>query len=79
MNVILLVEVVCPLIICTLLCCERLGPINTSNPFIEGALDADDAGDEAEQPTRDPHTLALGFLLRLRRTGWLAEQAFLKK
>ena len=32
------------------------------------ALDADDAGDEAEQPTRDPHTLALGFLLRLRRT-----------
>ena len=33
------------------------------------ALDADDAGDEAEQPTRDPHTLALGFLLRLRRTG----------
>ena len=38
------------------------------------ALDADDAGDEAEQPTRDPHTLALGFLLRLRRTGWLAEQ-----
>ena len=35
------------------------------------ALDADDAGDEAEQPTRDPHTLALGFLLRLRRTGWL--------
>ena len=22
------------------------------------ALDADDAGDEAEQPTRDPHTLA---------------------
>ena len=38
------------------------------------ALDADDAGDEAEQPPRDPHTLALGFLLRLRRTGWLAEQ-----
>ena len=38
------------------------------------ALDADDAGDEAEQPTRDPHTLALGFLLRLRRTGWLEEQ-----
>ena len=38
------------------------------------ALDADDAGDEAEQPTRDPHLLALGFLLRLRRTGWLAEQ-----
>lgn len=38
------------------------------------ALDADDAGDEAEQPTRDSHTLALGFLLRLRRTGWLAEQ-----
>ena len=38
------------------------------------ALDADDAGDEAEQPTRDPHTLALGFLLRLRRTGWLTEQ-----
>mgnify|MGYP000109638696 FL=1 len=31
------------------------------------ALDADDAGDEAEQPTRDPH-------LRLRRTGWLEEQ-----
>lgn len=38
------------------------------------ALDADDAGDEDEQPTRDPHTLALGFLLRLRRTGWLEEQ-----
>ena len=38
------------------------------------ALDADDAGDEAEQPTRDPHLLALGFLLRLRRTGWLEEQ-----
>ena len=38
------------------------------------ALDADDAGDEAEQPTRDPHTLAVGFLLRLRRTGWLEEQ-----
>ena len=38
------------------------------------ALDADDAGDEAEQPTRDPHALALGFLLRLRRTGWLTEQ-----
>ena len=37
------------------------------------ALDADDAGDEAEQPTRDPHLLALGFLLRLRRTGWLEE------
>ena len=34
-------------------------------------LDADGAGDEEEQPTRDPHTLALGFLLRLRRTGWL--------
>mgnify|MGYP000900703657 CR=1 FL=1 len=29
------------------------------------ALDADDAGDEAEQPTRDPHTLALStHLLR---------------
>ena len=38
------------------------------------ALDADGAGDEEEQPTRDPHTLAVGFLLRLRRTGWLAEQ-----
>ena len=38
------------------------------------ALDADGAGDEDEQPTRDPHTLALGFLLRLRRTGWLEEQ-----
>ena len=38
------------------------------------ALDADDAGDEAEQLTRDPHLLALGFLLRLRRTGWLEEQ-----
>ena len=38
------------------------------------ALDADDAGDEAEQPTRDPHLLALGFLLQLRRTGWLEEQ-----
>ena len=38
------------------------------------ALDADGAGDEDEQPTRDPHTLAVGFLLRLRRTGWLAEQ-----
>jgi len=38
------------------------------------ALDADGAGDEEEQPTRDPHTLALGFLLRLRRTGWLEEQ-----
>ena len=37
------------------------------------ALDADDAGDEAEQPTRDPHTLALGFLLRLRRTGALQD------
>ena len=37
-------------------------------------LDADGAGDEEEQPTRDPHTLALGFLLRLRRTGWLEEQ-----
>ena len=35
------------------------------------ALDADGAGDEDEQPTRDPHLLALGFLLRLRRTGWL--------
>ncbi len=35
------------------------------------ALDADGAGDEDEQPTRDPHTLAVGFLLRLRRTGWL--------
>ena len=40
------------------------------------ALDADDAGDEAEQPTRDPHTLALGFLLRLRRTGWLVLPRF---
>ena len=29
------------------------------------ALDADGAGDEEEQPTRDPHTLAVGFLLRL--------------
>ena len=38
------------------------------------ALDADDAGDEAAPPTRDPHVLALGFLLRLRRTGWLEEQ-----
>ncbi len=38
------------------------------------ALDADGAGDEEEQPTRDPHTLALGFLLRLRHTGWLEEQ-----
>ena len=38
------------------------------------ALDADGAGDEDEQPTRDPHTLAVGFLLRLRRTGWLEEQ-----
>ena len=38
------------------------------------ALDADGAGDEEEQPTRDPHTLAMGFLLRLRRTGWLEEQ-----
>ena len=38
------------------------------------ALDADGAGDEDEQPTRDPHLLALGFLLRLRRTGWLEEQ-----
>ena len=38
------------------------------------ALDADGAGDEEEQPTRDPHTLAVGFLLRLRRTGWLEEQ-----
>ena len=28
------------------------------------ALDADGAGDEEEQPTRDPHTLAVGFLLR---------------
>ena len=37
------------------------------------ALDADGAGDEEEQPTRDPHTLAMGFLLRLRRTGWLEE------
>ena len=37
-------------------------------------LDADGAGDEEEQPTRDPHTLALGFLLRLLRTGWLEEQ-----
>ena len=37
------------------------------------ALDADGAGDEDEQPTRDPHTLAVGFLLRLRRTGWLEE------
>ena len=27
------------------------------------ALDADGAGDEEEQPTRDPHTLAVGFLL----------------
>ena len=35
------------------------------------ALDADGACDEDEQPTRDPHTLAVGFLLRLRRTGWL--------
>ena len=25
------------------------------------ALDADGAGDEDEQPTRDPHTLAVGF------------------
>ena len=25
-------------------------------------------------PTRETHTLALGFLLRLRRTGWLEEQ-----
>ena len=38
------------------------------------ALDADGAGDEDERPTRDPHTLAVGFLLRLRRTGWLEEQ-----
>ena len=38
------------------------------------ALDADGAGDVEEQPTRDPHTLAVGFLLRLRRTGWLEEQ-----
>ena len=38
------------------------------------ALDADGAGDEDEQPTRDPHTLAVGFLLRLRRTDWLEEQ-----
>ena len=37
------------------------------------ALDADDAGDEAEQPTWDPHTLRW-LLLRLRRTGWLEEQ-----
>ena len=36
-------------------------------------LDADGAGDEEEQPTRDPHTLALGFLLRLRRTGALQD------
>ncbi|MGN0706387.1 MAG: Wadjet anti-phage system protein JetA family protein [Faecalibacterium sp.] len=38
------------------------------------ALDDDAAGDEAAPPTRDPHVLALGFLLRLRRTGWLEEQ-----
>ena len=38
------------------------------------ALDADGLGDEDEQPTRDPHTLALGFLRRLRRTGWMEEQ-----
>ena len=37
------------------------------------ALDADGAGDEDEQPTRDPHTLAVGFLLRLRRTGALQD------
>ena len=43
------------------------------------ALDADDAGDEAEQPTRDPHTLALGFLLRLRRTGWKSSPAAMRK
>lgn len=39
------------------------------------ALDEDGAGDEAEEATRDAHALALGFLLRLRRTGWLTEQA----
>ncbi len=38
------------------------------------ALDADDTGDKAEQPTRDPHLLALGFLLRLRHTGWMEDQ-----
>ena len=32
------------------------------------ALDADDAGEEAEPPTRAPHTLAQGLLLQLRRT-----------
>ena len=36
-------------------------------------LDDDGAGDQEQQPTRDPHTLAVGFLLRLRRTGWLEE------
>lgn len=38
------------------------------------ALDDDAAGDGAAPPTRDPHVLALGFLQRLRRTGWLEEQ-----
>ena len=38
-------------------------------------LDADGAGDEGgNSPTRDPHTLALAFCCRLRRTGWLEEQ-----
>ena len=37
-------------------------------------LDPDGSDPEAAQPTRDPHLLALGFLLRLRRTGWLTEQ-----
>ena len=30
--------------------------------------------DVYKRQTRDPHTLAVGFLLRLRRTGWLEEQ-----
>ena len=37
-------------------------------------LDPDGSDPEAAQPTRDPHLLAVGFLLRLRRTGWLTEQ-----
>ena len=39
------------------------------------ALDADDAGDEAEQPTRDPHTLALGGA----PAGWPNSPAATKK
>ena len=38
------------------------------------ALEEDEAGAAAAPPTRDPHLLALGFLLRLRRAGWLEEQ-----